>query len=54
MEYKPIETDKQYEEALARVSLLIDLSIADTITSDQIEELDLLASNVENYEERWI
>jgi HTH-type transcriptional regulator / antitoxin HigA len=51
MNYKVIKTNKQYESTLARVSDLIDLSIADSITNDQLEELDLLGVLVEKYED---
>jgi HTH-type transcriptional regulator / antitoxin HigA len=56
MNFKVIKTNEQYETTLARVSELIDLSIANTITNDQLEELDLLGLLVEKYEdvESWL
>ena len=51
MIHQVIKTEKQYKDALARVSDLIDLSIADTITNDQVEELDLLGVLIEKYED---
>jgi antitoxin component HigA of HigAB toxin-antitoxin module len=51
MNFKVIKTNEQYETTLARVSELIDLSIANTITNDQLEELDLLGLLVEKYED---
>ena len=51
MNFKAIKTNEQYEATLARVSELIDLSIANTITNDQLEELDLLGLLVEKYED---
>ena len=46
MDIKPIRTDKDYEEALQRVELLIDAKEGTT----EFDELEILSTLIENYE----